>query len=73
MLKERALELTMEFNRKFDLLRWGLYLNVMNTTQSIQCGNSQRSTIRTQKNLLYAIPTIEIAENDLIDSNNYGY
>ena len=73
VLKERALELTMEFNRKFDLLRWGLYLNVMNTTQSIQCGNSQRSTIRTQKNLLYAIPTIEIAENDLIDSNNYGY
>lgn len=73
VLKERSLELAMEFNRKFDLLRWGLYLNVMNATQSIKCGNAQRSTIRTKKNLLYAIPTSEIAENDSIDSNNYGY
>lgn len=73
VLKERGLELAMEFNRKFDLLRWGLYLNVMNTTQSIVCGNAQRSTIRTKKNLLYAIPTSEIAENKLIDGNNYGY
>ncbi|MCD8388533.1 MAG: RagB/SusD family nutrient uptake outer membrane protein [Bacteroidales bacterium] len=73
VLKERALELCQEFNRKFDLLRWGLYLKVMNPTQSIQCGNSQRSTVRTQKNLLYAIPTSEIAANELIGGNNYGY
>lgn len=73
VLKERSLELAMEFNRKFDLLRWGLYLGVMNETQSIVCGNAQRSTIRTKKNLLYAIPPSEIAENKLIDGNNYGY
>ena len=73
VLKERALEFCMEFNRKFDLLRWGLYLNVMNSTEFIECGTAKRSTIRTKKNLLYAIPTSEIAENDDIDSNNYGY
>lgn len=73
VLKERALEFCMEFNRKFDLLRWGLYLNVMNATEFIECGTAKRSTIRTKKNLLYAIPTSEIAENDEIDSNNYGY
>ncbi|MBR1400815.1 MAG: RagB/SusD family nutrient uptake outer membrane protein [Prevotella sp.] len=73
VLKERGLELAMEYNRKFDLLRWGLYLNVMNETQSIVCGNAQRSTVRTKKNLLYAIPPSEIAENKLIDGNNYGY
>lgn len=73
VLKERALEFCMEFNRKFDLLRWGLYLNVMNSTEFIECGTAKRSTIRTKKNLLYAIPTSEIAENDDIESNNYGY
>ena len=73
VLKERALEFCMEFNRKFDLLRWGLYLNVMNATEYIECGTAKRSTIRTKKNLLYAIPTSEVAENDAIGSNNYGY
>lgn len=73
VLKERALEFVQEFNRKFDLLRWGLYLDVMNTTQSIVCGNAQRSTVRTRKNLLYAIPAAEVAENKLLGGNNYGY
>ena len=73
VLKERALELSMEFNRKFDLLRWGLYLDVMNETQFVVCGNAKRSTIRSQKNLLYAIPTSELAANKLLGGNNYGY
>lgn len=73
VLKERALELCQEFNRKFDLLRWGLYLDVMNDTQYIVCGNANRSTIRSRKNLLYAIPTAELAENKAIESNNYGF
>lgn len=73
VLKERALEFCMEFNRKFDLLRWGLYLDVMNSTSFVECGTAKRSTVRTKKNLLYAIPTSEVAENDAIDSNNYGY
>lgn len=73
VLKERGLELCQEFNRRFDLLRWGLYLNVMNDTQFIICGNANRSTIRTKKNLLYAIPSAELAENKAITANNYGY
>lgn len=73
VLKERGLELAQEFNRKFDLLRWGLYLNVMNDTQFIVCGSENRSTIRTKKNLLYAIPSAELAENRAITENNYGF
>lgn len=73
VLKERALELAMECNRKFDLLRWGLYLDVMNDTQSIDCAGTLRSMVRTKKNLLYAIPTAEIAANKLLGGNNYGY
>ena len=73
VLKERGLEFCQEFNRKFDLLRWGLYLDVMNATQSIVCGNANRSTIRSKKNLLYAIPASEVAENKLLGGNNYGY
>lgn len=73
VLKERGLELCQEFNRKFDLLRWGLYLDVMNTTQNITINTNIRSLVRTEKNLLYAIPTNEIAENSLIGGNNYGY
>lgn len=73
VLKERALELAMEFNRKFDLLRWGLYLDVMNDTKSIDCAGTLRSLVRTKKNLLYAIPTAEVAANKLLGGNNYGY
>lgn len=73
VLKERALELAMEFNRKFDLLRWGLYLDVMNDTQSIDCAGTLRSMVRTKKNLLYAIPSSEVAANKLLGGNNYGY
>ena len=73
VFEERGLELCQEFNRKFDLLRWGLYLDVMNTTDNIQINTNVRSLIRTQKNLLFAIPTNEIAENSLIGGNNYGY
>ena len=73
VLKERSLELAMEFNRKFDLLRWGLYLGVMNDTKSIDCAGTLRSTVRTKKNLLYAIPSAELSSNSMITTNNYGY
>lgn len=73
VFKERSLELAMEFNRKFDLLRWGLYLDVMNDTKSINCAGTLRSLVRTKKNLLYAIPTAEVAANKLLGGNNYGY
>lgn len=73
VFKERGLELCQEFNRRFDLTRWGVYLEVMNDTQFIVCGSANRSTIRSKKNLLYAIPSAELAENKAIESNNYGY
>jgi hypothetical protein len=73
VLKERSLEFAEEFNRKFDLLRWGIYLDVMNDTQTIYCGSSSRSTVRSKKSLLFAVPTTEITTNKLFGNNNFGY
>lgn len=73
VLKERALEYVAEFNRKFDLLRWGLYLDVMNQTQTVYAYGAQNSKVRERKNLLYAVPTAELSENTLFGPNNPGW
>ena len=73
VLKERALELCQEFNRKFDLLRWGLYLDVMNDTKSVTAYGYSNSKIRESKCLLYAVPRAEISENKLFGPNNPGW
>lgn len=73
VLKERSLELVAEFNRKFDLLRWGLYLGVMNSTVSVTAYGYTNSKVRERRNLLYAVPTAEITENKLFGSNNFGW
>lgn len=74
ILNERALELMQEFNRKFDLLRWGLYLKVMNAVGTI---NGQGSAIinktREPRSVLYAVPTDEIYANKLFGPNNEGW
>lgn len=73
VLKERSLELVAEFNRKFDLLRWGLYLDVMNDTQSVTGYGYVNSKVRERRNLLYAVPTAEVTENKLFGPNNPGW
>lgn len=75
ILEERALEYTAEFNRRYDLLRWGLYLDVMNATQSIPTTNGVAiNKTRDQRGLLWAIPAIEFNSNKLCGTeNNPGY
>ncbi len=73
VFKERSLELVAEFNRKFDLLRWGLYLDVMNGTVSVKAYGYTNSKVRERRNLLYAVPTAEVTENKLFGPNNPGW
>lgn len=74
ILEERALEFVAEFNRRYDLLRWGLYLDVMNATQSIPTTNNNINKTRDQRGLLWAIPLTEINSNKLCGKeNNPGY
>lgn len=70
VLAERAREFALEGVRKFDLLRWGIYLDVMN---KISLGQNNISKIRTQKNLLMPIPLDEINSNTMIKENNPGW
>ncbi len=74
IFQERGLEFTQEFNRKFDLLRWGMYLNVMNATQSILTSSNQIiSLVREPRSLLFAVPTSEVQQNNLFGNNNPGW
>lgn len=73
VFKERGLELVQEFNRKFDLLRWGMYMNVMNNTLLVKHNNFEISKVRERRCLLYAVPTAEVNENKLFGPNNFGW
>ncbi len=70
VLAERAREFNLEGIRRFDLMRWGIYLQVMN---KIGTGQNNISKIRTNKNLLYPIPLGEINSNKAIPGNNPGW
>lgn len=74
VFRERGLEYAQEFNRKFDLLRWGLYLPVMNATGTVrEKYNRTISKVREPRSVLYAVPTTEIYTNQLFGSNNLGW
>lgn len=71
VLAERAREFALEGVRKFDLLRWGIYLQVMN---KIAIGQNNISKVRTKKNLLLPIPLEEINSNKALNGqNNLGW
>ncbi len=67
VLAERAREFVFEGIRRFDLLRWGIYLQVMN---QIGTGQDNISKVRTEKHLLFPIPNGEMLSNDAINENN---
>jgi len=70
VLAERAREFALEGIRRFDLLRWGVYLPVMN---KITSGQNNISKLRTLRNLLLPIPTNEMNSNTAITANNPGW
>jgi hypothetical protein len=70
VLEERGREFSLENIRRYDLIRWGVYLQVMN---KISLGQNNISKIRTTKNLLLPIPTSELSANSAITSNNPGW
>ncbi len=80
IFEERAKELTLEGDRRWDLIRWGIYLDVMNSISGI---NKDGSTThydeagvnkhREQRHLLFPLPSDEVSTNDAIDSNNPGW
>jgi hypothetical protein len=71
IIEERAKELACEADRRWDLLRWGIYLDAMNAL-----GGSDDSGVnknRTTRNLLFPLPQQEINTNSAINSNNPGW
>lgn len=75
VLEERAMEFVQEFNRKFDLLRWGLYLKVMNAVGSVRVQGTGLTISKTRepRSLLYAVPLNEININKKFGPNNPGW
>ena len=74
IFQERGLEFLQEFNRRFDLIRWGMYLNVMNATAMIINSQGEAvSLVRADTALLTAVPRAELTSNTLFGGNNPGY
>lgn len=71
VLEERAMELALEGDRRWDLIRWGIYLDVMNKIGGYDEVNVNKA--RSDKHLLYPIPKSEMDTNPLITSNNPGW
>lgn len=71
ILEERAKEFGCEGDRRWDLLRWGIYIDAMNAIGGRDECNNYKS--RTERHLLYPIPQDEINSNNLINSNNPGW
>ena len=71
VLKERSIELAFEGDRRWDLIRWGIYVDVMNAIggQDEQKVNKARS----EKHRLFPIPSTEIDSNSSITENNPGW
>ena len=69
VLEERGKEFYQENNRRFDLIRWGIFLQVMNQVGTMENVIKTRS----QKNLLFPIPQSELDANKLISGNNPGW
>ncbi|MDR2954523.1 MAG: RagB/SusD family nutrient uptake outer membrane protein [Prevotella sp.] len=71
VVEERARELALEGDRRWDLIRWGVYLDVMNAIGGYDEVGIRK--VREDKHLLYPIPTDEILTNKAINENNPGW
>ncbi len=71
ILEERAKEFAVEGMRRFDLIRWGIYLQTMNSLG----GTDENDVIkrRESKHLLLPLPADEVNTNEYIHINNPGW
>ena len=77
IMDERARELSFEGLRKFDLIRWGKFVDIMKTVGADQKENvpsSLKYSVRpydnvSEKHLLFPIPTLELSLNNAIEQN----
>jgi len=67
ILEERAREFACEGDRRWDLIRWGIYLPVMN---AIGIDENDVAKYRERKHLLYPIPASEIIANKAMNGQN---
>ena len=70
ILEERAKELACEGDRRWDLLRWGIYIDAMN---AVTLDDSGVNKTRSSKHLLFPIPQEELNSNTEINENNPGW
>lgn len=71
IIEERAMEFALEGDRRWDLIRWGIYLPAMNALGGAdEPGNVKE---RTAKHLLFPLPTLEVLTNKGISANNPGW
>ena len=70
IIEERAKEFACEADRRWDLIRWGIYLDAMNAIESDDAGVLKS---RQERNLLFPIPAPELNTNSAIKENNPGW
>lgn len=80
IIEERAKEFAMEGDRRWDLIRWGIYIDAMNAIGGINTDGSQTKYDefnvfkgRDAKHLLWPLPVGEIDGNMSITENNPGW
>lgn len=71
VLMERSIEFAFEGDRRWDLIRWGIYVDVMNAIGDKDELGVYKS--RAERHRLFPIPTSEIDANTSITSNNPGW
>ncbi len=70
IIEERAKELACEADRRWDLIRWGIYIDAMNAVMYDDSGIYKE---RSSRQLLFPIPQSEINANEAINENNPGW
>ena len=68
IIEERAKEFACEADRRWDLIRWGIYLDAMNAIGGTDDSGVLKT--RTERNMLFPIPQQELNTNRAINQNN---